>query len=39
LAGAAMADAISLTAVFVVAILAAAVQIALYTRLSRWERD
>lgn len=39
LAGATMADAVSLTVVFVVAILAAAVQIVLYRRLSRWERD
>lgn len=33
------ADALSLTAVFVVAILAAIVQLVLYTRLSRWERN
>jgi len=39
LAGAAMADAVSLTMVFVAAILAAAVQLMLYARLSRWERD
>ncbi len=39
LAGAALVDVISLMAVFVVAVLAAAVQLVLYARLSRWERD
>ncbi len=39
LAGAALVDVISLMAVFVVALLAAAVQLALYARLARWERD
>ncbi len=39
LAGAAIVDVISLMAVFVVALLAAALQLVLYARLSRWERD
>jgi hypothetical protein len=37
LAGAAIADTVSLLAVFVVALLAAALQLVLYGRLSRWE--
>ncbi|MCZ6448256.1 MAG: MFS transporter [Alphaproteobacteria bacterium] len=37
LAGAAVADTLSLEAVFVLAVLAATVQLALYARLARWE--
>ena len=36
--GAAIADVVSLRVVFVVAILAAALQLVLYARLSRWEK-
>ena len=39
LAGAAIADVLSLTVVFVVAFLAAAFQMVLYVRLSHWEVD
>jgi MFS family permease len=39
LAGAAIADVFSLMVVFIVALLAAALQLVLYARLSRWERD
>ena len=39
LVGAAIADALSLMAVFVVASLAAAVQLVLYARLAHWEKD
>ena len=38
LAGAAIADALSLMVVFVVAVLAAVLQLALFARLARWER-
>ena len=38
LAGAAIASVLSLMVVFVVAFLAAALQLVLYARLSRWER-
>ena len=38
LAGAALTDVFSLTAVFVAALLAAALQLVLYARLSRWEK-
>jgi hypothetical protein len=39
LAGAVLADWISLTAVFAVALLAAVLQLTLYRRLARWEED
>ena len=39
LAGAAIADVVSLQVVFVVAVLAAALQLVLYARLSRWENN
>ncbi|MEN8196768.1 MAG: MFS transporter [Pseudomonadota bacterium] len=39
LVGAAVADVLSLTAVFIVALSAAALQLVLYARLLRWERD
>ena len=39
LAGAAIADVLSLAVVFVVALLAAALQLVLYARLSHWEQD
>ena len=39
LVGAAIADAMSLMVVFIVAVLAAALQLIIYRRLVRWERD
>jgi MFS family permease len=39
LVGAAIADVLSLRAVFIVAVLAAALQLVLYARLSRWQKD
>ncbi|MBT5108493.1 MAG: MFS transporter, partial [Rhodospirillaceae bacterium] len=39
LLGAALADVFSLVAIFIVALLAAVLQLALFTRLSRWENS